>query len=382
MTNIDIIKEYVNTGVRLPESQISKLTPELKATYFRKRIMVQDRQKNLAEYEWNLMNIKQKEFCIDKLGYEKFYNLIKNFSNKHKLKEDYKTIKGKDFVEYQWVDYFYEGFARVKLSEDSYNFIDKQGNLLSKEQNFKDVYSFKEGFAVVLLSDGTYNFLDKEGNFLSKQNFEWVNNFNNGFARVKLSEDSYNFIDKQGNLLSKEQNFKDVYSFEKGFAMVELSQDNWNYIDKQGNLLSKQQNFKDVYDFDGGFALVKLSNNSWYCIDKDLNFYDSQTKTPVPNPFNSINESIRGLVQDSINKKNIRIEKITLNELRSLVKEFLNESKNKREQVFLNGYEYWLDIENRVLYDKEDSTSGTSIYSHHLTNNEREQLLDYIKFGR
>jgi hypothetical protein len=306
MTNIDIIKEYVNTGVKLPESQISKLTPELKATYFRKRIMVQDRQKNLAEYEWNLMNIKQKEFCIEKLGYGGFYELLKNSSNKDKLKQDYKTIKGKDFIEYQLVSDYYEGFARVRLSDDTFNFIDKEGNLLSK-QNFKYVDKFEEGFAEVELSDGTYNFIDEQGNLLSKQNFKRVGYFHEGFAKVKLSDDSYNFIDTKGNLLSK-QNFKYAYSFNEGFAIVKFSHDSYNFIDTKGNLLSKQ-NFDWAYSFDRGFAEVKLSDGSWYYIDKDLNFYDSKTKPPVPNPFEKeLNESlsvlIKKLIKEELKRKN------------------------------------------------------------------------------
>jgi hypothetical protein len=67
----------------------------------------------------------------------------------------------------------------------------------------------------------------------------------------------------------------------------------------------------------------------------------------------------------------------------------LKESKSSREKVFLNGYEYWLDREKQVLYDKEESTNGIhydtdgiSIWSSHLTKNERQQLLDYIKYGR
>ena len=36
--------------------------------------------------------------------------------------------------------------------------------------------------------------------------------------------------------------------------------------------------------------------------------------------------------------------------------ERLNESK--REKIFLNGYEFWLDREKQVLYDKEESKNG------------------------
>ena len=62
--------------------------------------------------------------------------------------------------------------------------------------------------------------------------------------------------------------------------------------------------------------------------------------------------------------------------------QFSNESKIKREKVFLNGFEFWLDREKKVLYDKEESTDGISILSSHMTKNERQQLLDYIEYGR
>ena len=71
--------------------------------------------------------------------------------------------------------------------------------------------------------------------------------------------------------------------------------------------------------------------------------------------------------------------------------QFLNEGK--REKIFLNGYEMWLDREKLMLYDKEDSQHGIGfdvagegdgiyIFSQHLTKDEKRQLTDYMKFGR
>ena len=60
--------------------------------------------------------------------------------------------------------------------------------------------------------------------------------------------------------------------------------------------------------------------------------------------------------------------------------QFLNESK--KEKIFINGFEYYLDREKLLIYDKEHSKDGISIYSKYLTKNEREQILDYIKYGR
>lgn len=67
----------------------------------------------------------------------------------------------------------------------------------------------------------------------------------------------------------------------------------------------------------------------------------------------------------------------------------LNENKRNLEEVIINGYVYWLDRDRMVLYASKDSvngihydTDGISVWSNHLTKNERQQLLDYLKYGR
>ena len=57
-------------------------------------------------------------------------------------------------------------------------------------------------------------------------------------------------------------------------------------------------------------------------------------------------------------------------------------NKGKREKVFLNGHEIWLDREKLMLYDKEHSAGdGIYIFSQHLTKDERRQILDYMEYG-
>ena len=56
--------------------------------------------------------------------------------------------------------------------------------------------------------------------------------------------------------------------------------------------------------------------------------------------------------------------------------------ESKKEKIFINGFEYYLDRDNLLIYNKEDSNDGISIYSNRLTKNEKEQILDFIKFGR
>lgn len=56
--------------------------------------------------------------------------------------------------------------------------------------------------------------------------------------------------------------------------------------------------------------------------------------------------------------------------------------ESKKEKIFINGFEYYLDRDNLLIYDKEDGNDGISIYSNRLTKNEKDQIWDYIKFGR
>ena len=128
-----------------------------------------------------------------------------------------------------------EGFAKIQRGDYLFNFIDKEGNILSKEW-FRLLGVFDEGFAVVQRKDSLYNFIDKQGNYLSKEWFRYVWPFHEGFAEVRRGDKLCNFIDQQGNILSNEW-FDYVYSFYEGFARVKRTNGIWYKIDKNGNYL-------------------------------------------------------------------------------------------------------------------------------------------------
>mgnify|MGYP003553390782 FL=1 len=159
-----------------------------------------------------------------------------------------------------------EGFAKFQRGDGSWNFLDKQGNILSNKW-FYCVADFDDGFAIVQRSD-TYlwNFIDKNGNYLSNEWFNYLGSFYEGFAIVQRSDSLCNFIDKQGNILSDEW-FKWVDNFYEGFAKVQRGDNLYNCIDKQGNYLFKEW-FNWVDDFQEGFARVQRANGEWAKIDK------------------------------------------------------------------------------------------------------------------
>jgi len=50
------------------------------------------------------------------------------------------------------------------------------------------------------------------------------------------------------------------------------------------------------------------------------------------------------------------------------------------QQVNLNGFTYFADVNNQVLYTDRDKRSGTPF--NYLTSNEREQVMHSIRFPR
>ena len=162
--------------------------------------------------------------------------------------------------------YYSDGFARVRRDDKKYNYIDKQGKLLS-EQWFDWAVDFKDGLAKVQRGDRLYNFIDKKGKFLSEQWFEKAFDFNEGFAVVEKTIGLRNYIDKDGKLLSDEW-FENAHSFHDGLAKVQRSYKQYNFINKQGKFLSNEWfNYLDDFFIDG-FARVQRTNGELAKIDK------------------------------------------------------------------------------------------------------------------
>lgn len=130
--------------------------------------------------------------------------------------------------------YYQENFAKVQRANGDWNFINKQGKLLSNEW-FMYVYEFSEGFAAVEKTNGEYNFIDKKGNILSNKWFIDVGHFKEGFAKVQRADGLQNYIDRQGNILSNEW-FNWGGNFCEGFAGVRITNGEWRKIDKTGKL--------------------------------------------------------------------------------------------------------------------------------------------------
>ena len=209
---------------------------------------------------------------------------------------------------------------RKKLHEDVTNnsFEEKVAYAKQQLQNGADpkdvfdlVYVFWNGFTSVRL-DGKYNFIDRNGNILSDLWFDWFGKFSDGFTPVRLDK-KWNYIDRNGNLLRDDLWFDFVGDFHNGFAKVKLK-DKYNFINTDGNFLSDLW-FDDVSKFQDGFAEVKLDGKTYY-LDKKGNLYDEDE-----NPIENVTENRR------------RVLRITESQLRNTIKkvvtQYLNEGRRR-----------------------------------------------------
>ena len=96
--------------------------------------------------------------------------------------------------------YYQEDVVIVQRGDKKYNFINKEGKILSDEW-FYNVYSFYDGLARVKRGNGLWNFIDRQGKILSDEWFIYVDMFNDGFAKVQRANGEWCNIDKTGTLI-------------------------------------------------------------------------------------------------------------------------------------------------------------------------------------
>ena len=96
--------------------------------------------------------------------------------------------------------YYQEDVVIVQRGDKKYNFINKNGKLLSDEW-FYNVYSFYDGLAKVQRGNGLWNFIDANGKIISDEWFIYVDMFNDGLAKVQRANGEWCNIDKTGTLI-------------------------------------------------------------------------------------------------------------------------------------------------------------------------------------
>ena len=197
-----------------------------------------------------------------------------------------------------WFDYvgsFDEGFAKVRLNS-KWSFINTKGELIGDGNLwFDDIEGFNERFAAVKLNS-KYSFINTNGELIGDGNL-WFDNvwrFNEGLARVKLNG-KYSFTNTKGELIGNGNLwFDNAWSFSEGLARVSLNS-KWSFINTKGELIGDGNLwFDDAEASFNGFKIVRLNGEYYYIkilSNNEVQFYDSDTKKPIPSPLNNQNES-------------------------------------------------------------------------------------------
>jgi hypothetical protein len=165
--------------------------------------------------------------------------------------------------QFDQAEFFSEGLALVRIG-DKYGYIDKIGQLIIPPQ-FDSANSFNEELAAVKIGN-TWSYIDKTGKFLIFPQCEEADSFSEGLARVSVFG-KYGYIDKTGKVVIQPQ-FDEADAFSEGLARVKTG-NNWGYVNPTGQLVITPK-FEQAESFKEGLAAVK-SNSLWGYIDKTGN---------------------------------------------------------------------------------------------------------------
>ena len=217
------------------------------------------------------VNIIEKTVLKDKLTIrEETYGFIDRNGN---LVESLKFIE-----EYTR---FVDGLAKVKKGE-KFGYVDKTGRFVI-EARFANAEDFSEEVAVVRTnksfssleggdeSSVKYGFIDRSGKFVIKPQFDGVESFSEGLAVVNIGY-KYGYIDKTGKVVIAPR-FDSAFAFSEGLAKVVIG-DRSGFIDTKGKLVISPRfahsgfgNSINYNGFKGGLAAVEVNGKTGY-IDK------------------------------------------------------------------------------------------------------------------
>jgi len=232
MTNKDVLKQYVDTGQKLPDYQVNRLNSGLLKTYLRKRIIgAENGGEKINIFEFDKMDEtmqNQAIFCsrrvYEKLSLEQKKKFVTSFySNKYKnIVPVYKDIKKGIYVVEPKTWTVFSTFGRSSFDEMDWN-----ANIVNDYATPYIFFNIKEeapseAYFCMLMKDGTPNYIEsrttgqlerlkdlipklKEINFYKGLKKKFVVNKEKGqytYDEIKIKNDSTDEDDtKYGNII-------------------------------------------------------------------------------------------------------------------------------------------------------------------------------------
>lgn len=224
--------------------------------------------------------------------------------------------------QYQWVDRFSEGLARVSVSSEvgTTGYIDSHGQFVIPPRLTYGA-SFHEGRAAVIVSgpcritnggscsraafqptepratyDCRYTFIDKRGEPISDLRFDDAEDFAEGLAPIRIG-DQWGFVDLSGQIAIPPR-FQSAEPFSEGLAVV-AEDGKKGFIDHRGNYVIRPQ-FESADSFSEGFAVVSKSHGPGIWTSR---FIDKTGKPAFPKAFPTATGFTYGLASVALDRK-------------------------------------------------------------------------------
>jgi hypothetical protein len=224
--------------------------------------------------------------------------------------------------QYQWVEPFSEGLARVSVSSEvgTTGYIDSRGQFVIPPRLTYGA-SFHEDRAAVIISgpcritnggscqraafqptepratyDCRYAFIDKRGEPVSDLRFDDAENFAEGLAPVRIGN-QWGFVNRSGQI-SIPPRFQLAEPFSEGMAVVE-EDGKMGFIDHAGNYVIRPQ-FESAESFSDGRAVVSKSDGPgiW-----NSRFIDKTGNSAFPGVFSAAAPFTYGLASVALDRK-------------------------------------------------------------------------------
>lgn len=189
------------------------------------------------------INVKVERLLSQGVELDKIFDEVeKNFDNYFVSISDvgYNIVVNGHLLSKDWfssIDYFNEGYARVKINGKGCNLIGLDGSYIS-DIWYDDITFFKDGFCGVLINDKGWNFINTEGKLISDNYFNRVNSFFEGYAKVYINNEGWNFINTEGKLLL-DKCLMNVDNFKNGCALIRGGKSGYNFVNKRGKIISE-----------------------------------------------------------------------------------------------------------------------------------------------
>lgn len=156
----------------------------------------------------------------------------------------------------------------------SYKYINAQGQEVLDLKYYDAAYPFQEGLAKIK-KDGQYNFIDKNGKVISKMWYDQAGNFEDGKAWVVTGEDYY-YLAKDGSLIKDQTEAEPVPEIAGDYAVITKNYDQYGLVDKANKFI-----VEPIYDgifaqFEGEIYIIKKGELFGFFIPESKKIIDAQ----------------------------------------------------------------------------------------------------------